>query len=268
MASAEQKSGRSASAGPVQSLDRGLDLLERLAASPGGATLTDLSRDAGLAPSTVHRLLKSLAVRRFARQDAETGRWTVGVAAFSVGAAFSAGRDYVASARAVMRRLVDRAGETANLAVADGAEAVYLVQVECEAMMRAFARPGSRVPLHCSAVGKALMAARPEPEGRRWAAGGGFVRLTERTVTDPVAVAAELEATRRRGFAIDDEEHAVGLRCVAAAVFDAEARPLAAISVSGPAARIPGARLEALGALVARAADDVTAETGGRRPLG
>jgi IclR family acetate operon transcriptional repressor len=87
-------------------------------------------------------------------------------------------------------------------------------------------------------------------------------------MTDPVAVAAELEATRRRGFAVDDEEHAVGLRCVAAPVFDAEARPLAAISVSGPAARIPAARLEALGALVARAADEVTAETGGRRPLG
>jgi len=270
MTSAMQNAARGSAgkrgSGPVQSLDRGLDLLERLAAAPGGLSLTELGRAAGLAPSTAHRLLRSLATRRFARQDPETGRWTVGVTAFAVGSAFTAGRDWLSTARAAMRDLVERAGETANLAVADGPEAVYLSQVECDQPMRAFARPGSRVPLHCSAVGKALVAARPAAERRRWAAGGGFARITAKTLTDPPAVAADLEGTRRRGFAVDDEEHAVGLRCVAAPVFDAEGRAVAALSLSGPAARISDARLETLGRLVQEAAAAVTTEIGGVPP--
>ncbi len=250
--------------GPVQSLTRGLALLEALAVATDGSTLTSLAEATGLAPSTAHRLLGSLRDRGFAEQDSGTSLWHIGAKAFSVGNAFLRGRSYVALARRHMRDLVDRAGETANLAVLDQNGAVYLTQIECDQMMRAFARPGARVPLHCSGVGKALLSALPTAEAESIVVAAGQPRLTEHTLTTPEALRADLDTTRRRGFAIDDGEHAIGLRCVAATFHDDGGRPLAALSISGPAARIDDAKLESLGRLVAETCRELTEELGGK----
>lgn len=258
--------GPASGTGPVQSLTRGLALLEALAAASDGSTLTSLTEATGLAPSTAHRLLGSLRDRGFAEQDSGTSLWHIGAKAFSVGNAFLRGRSYVALARRHMRDLVDRAGETANLAVLDQNGAVYLTQIECDQMMRAFARPGARVPLHCSGVGKALLSALPAAEAESIIKAAGQPRLTEHTLVRPEALRADLDATRRRGFAIDDGEHAIGLRCVAATFHDDGGRPLAALSVSGPAARIDDAKLESLGRLVAETCRGLTEELGGRLP--
>ncbi|HET8729022.1 MAG TPA: IclR family transcriptional regulator C-terminal domain-containing protein [Alphaproteobacteria bacterium] len=266
MASIKQKAAPESGSAQVQSLVRGLALLERLAAADDGATLTELAQAAGLAPSTTHRLLRTLEQERFAHQDPESGRWSVGVAAFTVGSAFARARTFAAVARPFMRRLVEVGGETVNLAVEDAGEAVYLAQVESQHMMRAFARVGARVPLHGSGVGKALLAGLPPGEAETLARRLGLARLTERTLTDSVALLRDLAETRRRGYAVDDEEHAVGLRCVASTIHDEAGRPLAALSVSGPAARITDARLDALGRLVAETCRDITGELGGRLP--
>ncbi len=252
--------------GPVQSLTRGLSLLEHLAEAADGITLSGLADSTALAPSTVHRLLASLRERGFALQEPVSGRWHIGAKAFTVGNAFLRGRSYVALARHHMRALVDRAGETANLAALDKTEAVYLTQIECDQMMRAFAHPGTRVPLHCSAVGKALLAALPEREAESIIAAAGLPRLTERTLVDPDALRDDLTLSRGRGFAIDDGEHAVGLRCVAAAILDDGGRPLAALSISGPAARIDDDKLEMLGELVSESCRSLTDALGGRPP--
>ena len=260
--SAPGRSGASAT-GPVQSLSRGLALLECLADAGDGIGLSALAETAALAPSTAHRLLAGLRERGFAHQDPESGLWHVGATAFTVGNAFLRGRSYVALARPHMRGLVDRAGETANLAALDKTEAVYLAQIECDQMMRAFARPGARVPLHCSGVGKALLAALPAAEIEAVVTATGLPRLTERTLVEAEALYADLDAARRRGYAIDDGEHAVGLRCVAAAIHDESGRPLAALSISGPAARIDDAKLDALGRMVAETGRALTEELGG-----
>jgi IclR family acetate operon transcriptional repressor len=168
-----------------------------------------------------------------------------------------------------MRRLMEVAGETVNLAAEDRGEAVFLAQVECRQMMRALSQPGIRVPLHCSGVGKALLAALPELEVEAMLAErhpSGLIGLTGRTITDPESLLRELAASRERGYAIDDEEHAVGLRCVAAAIHDEHGRPLAALSISGPTARIPNERIPVLGAMVLLAAREFTAAVGGRPP--
>ena len=264
---ARNSRGRAASgAGPVQSLTRGLALLEGLAAATDGSTLSSLADSTGLAPSTAHRLLSSLRESGFAQQDSETSLWHIGAKAFTVGNAFLRGRSYVALARRHMRDLVDRAGETANLAALDQNEAVYLTQIECNEMMRAFARPGARVPLHCSAVGKALLSALPAAEAESIIAAAGLPRLTERTLVTQDALRADLEETRRRGFAIDDGEHAIGLRCVAATILREGGRPLAALSISGPAARVDDDKLGSLGRLVAETCRQLTRELGGHMP--
>jgi IclR family acetate operon transcriptional repressor len=255
-------------ANPVQALSRALDLLECIAAAEAGLGLGELGQATGLPHSTVHRLLKSLEQRHYVVHDEDRGRWFIGVQAFSVGGAFLRGRNYAALARPIMHRLMEEAGETVNLAAEDRGEAVFLAQVECRQMMRALSQPGIRVPLHCSGVGKALLAALPEIEAGEVLAGRWAVGLTGKTITDRESLLRELAASRERGYAIDDEEHAVGLRCVAAAIHDEHGRPLAALSISGPTARIPNERIPALGALVARAAADVTAAVGGRAPGG
>ena len=255
---------------PVQALSRALDLLECIAAAEAGLGLGELGQAAGLPPSTVHRLLKSLEQRHYVVHDEDRGRWFIGVQAFSVGGAFLRGRNYAALARPIMRRLMEEAGETVNLAVEDRGEAVFLAQVECRQMMRALSQPGVRVPLHCSGVGKALLTALPPGETAealaRLPGGGHLVSLTAKTITEPEDLLREFAVSRERGYAIDDEEHAIGLRCVAAAIHDEHGQPLAALSISGPTARIPNDRIPALGALVARAAAEVTAAVGGRLP--
>jgi IclR family acetate operon transcriptional repressor len=248
----------------VQSLTRALALLDALAASADGMSLGDLARTVGLAPSTAHRLLTTLQSQRFVRFLPAEGVWQVGVQAFTVGQAFRRARDLLALAKPVMRRLMEESGETVNLYIEEGGEAVCMGQVESRQMMRAIARPGGRVKMHCSGVGKAMLARLPEAEVARILRAHGLARMTERTLDTPRRLREDLAATRGRGFAVDDEEHAVGMRCVAAAILDEDGRPLAALSLSGPVARIGDAALMAAGGLVAAAAAAVTREFGGR----
>lgn len=248
----------------VQSLVRALRLLNRLAEGPDtGATLTELAGAAGLASSTAHRLLTTLEQERFVRFDGDGRLWSVGVQAFVSGCAFTRTRNLVALARPHMRRLMEQGGETVNLAVEDDGTAVYLAQVECRQMMRAFARPGSRVPLHCSAVGKAILSGMDDTRLARALDRHGMPRLTRRTLTTPEALRTDLEHGREAGHMMDDEEQAVGLRCIGAPVFDETGDVVGAVSASGPVARLDAARTGRLAALVRAAAAAVTAEMGG-----
>lgn len=255
-----------ASGGHSQSLVRGLNLLERLSASPGGLALSELAEQADLAPSTTHRLLQALQGQGFVTQDSELGVWKIDVKTFRIGNSFLEARDFVATSRPFLRRLTALTGETANLGIRDDGTAVFLAQSESSQMMRMITRLGSRAPLHASGVGKALMAWLPDDELERVLAERGLARVTENTLHTPESLRAGLAEIRRQGFACDREEHAIGLHCVAACIHDEHGIPLAAISVSGPVARIPEARLLELGALVRDTAAEITARLGGRVP--
>jgi IclR family acetate operon transcriptional repressor len=251
----------------VQSLVRALSIINHLAAADEGLTLSDLGQQVGLSASTTHRLLTTLEQERYVHFDPERRLWSVGVQAFVAGNAFLKTRSLVGAARPHMRALMEESGETVNLAVEDQSEAIYLAQVECRQMMRAFARPGARVPLHCSSVGKALLSAMPDAELSRVLHQTGLPRVTIKTKISVAALRSDLQVARGRGYAIDDEEHAVGLRCIAAAVFDEGGEAIAAISLSGPMARIADERIPILGALVRKRADLITAQVGGHLPL-
>ena len=241
-------------------------ILNALAQHDYGMTLTDIAQTVGLALSTAHRLLTTLQQERFVRFDHASSLWFVGVQTFIVGNAFIRSRELVDAARPYMRRLMEESGETVNLAVEDQGEAIYLAQVECREMMRAFATPGGRVPLHSSAVGKALLAAWPDERVAKVLQKRGLAKLTEKTIDTPAHLREQLDRVRAAGYALDDEEHAVGLRCVASVIFDEHREPVAAISLSGPMARITDRRVSLLGSLVTAAATEVTAELGGRKP--
>lgn len=258
--------GNNRGTGQVQAIHRALSLLEYMAEAPAGVALTVLAEQAGLAPSTTHRLLKSLEHMGFVQHDLERSLWLVGVKAFSVGNAFLRARDFVAAARPFMRRLMEESGESVSLAVLEDGAAVYLSQVECREMMRALAKPGGRAPLHASGVGKALMA-----ELEPCALGAlidtlDFPAFTDNTLTSADALRQELNTVRRLGYARDDEEFAPGLRCVAAAIHDEHGEALAAVSLSGPTARIGDSRFDEFGRAVAATAADITHAIGGIAP--
>jgi IclR family acetate operon transcriptional repressor len=258
------KASKAPGAHQVKSLGRALLILDTLAQHPEGLTLAMLARAVDLPPSTAHRLLTTLQQRRFARFDPLGKSWQVGLQAFIVGNAFARARDVVLIARPHMRRLMEECGETVNLYVMTDSEAVCMAQIESRQMMRAASRPGGRVSLHNSAAGKAMLAHAPESDLTRILRLQGLPRLTGNTLVSVDALRADLEGVRLRGFAIDDEEYAMGLRCVAAAILDEHGAPLASVSVSGPTARISAARLHALGARVIDAASAATSEVGGR----
>src|SRR5438067_88184 len=252
--------------GQVQSLTRGLSILEALADAEGGLTLTDLAHRVELPASTAHRLLATLEKMGYVYQAGDLGLWYVGLQAFTVGSTFLANRDFVAQSHAYMRRLMEQAGETANLAILDGTEAVFIAQVQCHEMMRTLVKLGSRVPLHASGVGKALFAALPDEQIDAILKVKGIPRITEHTITSPETMWAALRVIRQRGWSFDDEEHALGTRCVAASVYDEHAEPLGAISLAGPSTRLPDERIRQLGPVVAHAAEELTRRFGGRWP--
>lgn len=252
-------------AGHAQALLRGLALLEALAATEGGATLTALAAGLDLPAPTAYRLLAALEQSGFAQQDAH-GVWRIGVRAFRVGSAFLEHRNLATQALPHLQRLMEQSGETANLAVQSEGEAVFIAQVQCREMMRMSVKLGARAPMHASGAGKAMLAALDEAALGRTLERSGLARYTPRTLVDPAALRAELAATRSRGYAVDDEEHAPGLRCVAAPIHDEHSQPWAAFSLAGPTSRLAPERVPALGALVAATAREATLALGGKPP--
>jgi IclR family acetate operon transcriptional repressor len=250
----------------VQSLTRGLSILEALGRAEGGLTLTDIAHRVTLAPSTAHRLLSTLEKMGYVYQAGDLGLWYVGLQAFAVGTTFLSNRDFVAQSHPYMRRLMEQSGETANLGILDGTEAVFIDQVQCREMMRTIVKLGSRVPLHASGVGKAIFASLPDEQIDAILKVKGLPRITDNTITSPETMWATVRVIRQRGWSFDDEEHAVGTRCVASPIYDEHAEVLGAISLAGPSSRLPDPRIKQLGPLVAHTAEEITKRLGGRWP--
>ncbi|MEO8344455.1 MAG: IclR family transcriptional regulator C-terminal domain-containing protein [Betaproteobacteria bacterium] len=266
-----QKRGRTPAEGAavtsqVQSLTRGLSILECLALAEGGLTLTDIGQRVQLPPSTVHRLLATLEKMGYVYQAGELGRWYVGLQAFTVGSSFLSSRDFVAQSNPYMRRLMDQSGETVNLAILDGTEAVFVDQVQCREMMRTIVKLGSRAPMHASGVGKAMFASLPDDQIDAILKVRGLPRITGNTITSPETMWASVRVIRQRGWSFDDEEHAIGTRCVGAPIYDEHAETLGAISLAGPSSRLPDERIKQLGPVVAHIAEELTRRLGGKWP--
>jgi len=223
--------------GGVQSVHRALDVLEALAAAGGTASLTDLAAACGLPVPTLHRLANTLADRGYLRQGPDR-RYSLGSRLVPLGTDAHA----LLGERAlpVLRGLAELTGESANLAVLTQGRAEYVAQAPGRHTMRTFTEVGNRVALHCTGVGKALLAAIAPAHAARLLGMGPLEARTAATLTDPVAVRAEIELIRERGYALDEGEMEIGVRCVAVGM--PGTAPMA-VSVSGPAARMTDDRI-------------------------
>lgn len=245
-----------------QSLEKALGLLKAVSAHDG-MTLTDLSQAANLPPSTVHRLLGTLAAHDLVAFDEITQTWTIGIESLRIGMAFQRRNKLLVAGRPAMTALMEATGETVNMAMLDRFQVVFVAQVECEAPIRAFFRIGERRAAYASGIGKALLAHLPEQKLEKFLRSETLVRLTEKTLCEPAMLRSDLERVRRRGWSLDDEEATPGMRCVAAPIFNEFGEARAGISLSGPASRITLERVEALAAQVKSAADAISALIGG-----
>jgi IclR family acetate operon transcriptional repressor len=223
----------------VQSVERAIDVLEMLADAGGPVGLSTLSARTGLPLPTIHRLVRTLAGRGYVRQE-RSREYALGPRLVRLGD--TAGRLVGTWARPLLAGLVDDLGESANLALLEGYQIVYLAQAPGRHGMRMFTEVGRRVSVHCTAVGKALLARMDPAEAVKVLSHTEMVAHTEHTITDPAAFAAALDRVRADGYAIDEGEQEIGVRCVAVALDG----PLpAAVSISGPTTRMTDAVVRA-----------------------
>ena len=246
--------------GSVQSVDRAVAILEILARD-GEAGVTEVARELDVHKSTASRLLAALDRRELVAQDTARGKFRLGVGIVRLAGAASQRLDVLQESRPVCRLLAQEVGETVNLAISSGRDALYLDQVAGPAALSPHNWAGRRIPLHATSDGKVLLAYLPEAQ----LAGSltpPLARFTERTVTDIAQFPALLAEVRRRGYATAVEELEAGLTAVAAPVRNAEGTVIASISASGPSFRIPAGRVPALADAVRRAADEVSRRLG------
>ncbi|MGW7346562.1 IclR family transcriptional regulator [Streptomyces sp. NPDC054854] len=246
-------------AAPVKSAVRTVLLLEHFAARPGLHSLADIQNDLSLPKSSLYMLLRTLVSLGWVETDATGTRYGIGVRALLVGSSYIDGDEVVAAARPTLDRLSDDTTETIHLARMDGTSVVYLATRQSQHYLRPFTRVGRRLPVHSTALGKALLATHTDEEVRRLLP-RRLEAVTQHTITDREQLVEELALVREQGYAVDREENTLGLRCFGVAVpYRTPARD--AVSCSVPVARLTAGHEQVIKAALFEARDRLSVVT-------
>jgi len=247
----------------VKSLIKALNLLKLFTPSKGEWSLKELAEALDYHKSSVQRLVSTLETQGFLeRTHPSRGRFRLGPIVLMLGNVASHSIDLRAVARPFLQWLADQTGETSHLCVVDQSQCYYLDKIDSQQAVRISTYVGQRLPLHCSAVGKALMSGMTLEEVDHIIAERGLPRFTENTITDRKGLLQELAEIRKQGLAFDNEEYDIGLRCLASPVMDSQGHVVAAVSFSGPVQRLNMNLLERYAAYVKEAAGKVSRKLG------
>lgn len=227
----------------VQSVERTLDILESLVDFGSEVGLVEISQAVTLPLATVHRLLGTLIRRGYVKQNRQNRKYALGFRALQMGNDMRQRFSLRLEARPFLHRLMERTGESANLAVLDDGEVVYIDQAQSSKILRMFTQLGNRVPAHSTGSGKVMLAFGPPETAEGVLRRYGMPARTPNTITDPARFREELSRIRAQGYALDDEEHEEGVRCIAVPVRDGSGQVVASLSVSGPATRLNDAQV-------------------------
>lgn len=234
----------------MKSLNRAFDLIEHIARK-GAIGVRELAAAVDLPPATTHRIVAALVKRGYLNKAADTHRYALSPKFLSLGERARGQIDMVAGARPFLQELVAATRENANLCVRDGDKVIYIDHVASpDHDLQAFTRLGGSAPLYASGVGKVFLSGFDEEKIQSYLARVELKAFTPKTLVTAAALRAEIRRIDRQGYALDDEEKAVGVRCVAAPVHDHRGEIAAAISVSGAAQRLPAQRLPELAVLL------------------
>lgn len=246
----------------IKSLDRALSVLSELAQIEG-ATLSELAQIMGESPATLYRVLTTFALHGIVEADSATQTWHIGPEAYQIGSVFLRRTSLIDVSRPILRALMMQTGETANLGIEKNGAVLFVSQVETQAPIRAFFAPGTLSAMHASGIGKALLAHMALRDVANIAA-KGLEHFTEFTKSTLPALSDDLAAIKTRGYALDDQERNLGMRCIAAPIHNAYGEVIAGLSVSGPTTRVTMDQVDGLASAVMQAAQDVSRALGAK----
>lgn len=242
----------------VQSADRLLHIIEELSLSPRGQTLTELSEAVQLHKSTTYRMLSTLAAWNYVFKDEESGKYRLTMRMFEIGSRAIGGTNLLSVARPYLEHLYDETDEAIHLVIRDGYEIVYIYKEDSIShSIRMSSRVGLRNPMYCTAVGKSILALLPHEEQLDIWNNSVITPFTPKTITTFESMEKECQLIYERGYALDDEEHERGIRCVAAAICNFSGEPIGALSVSAPAFRLDDSHVKKYSILVMDAAKSI-----------
>lgn len=235
---------RSSSGYDIQSVIRALKVLELLTSEEASLSLKEITKRSGLSKPTVFRILSTLKTMDYIEQEPVSGNYLLGLKVFEMGSAFIDKMSLRSFAMPLIQELVDKCNETVHLAILDRTEIVYIDKIDGTQTIRMMSAVGKRGPVHCTSVGKVILAQKPTAEQDEILASRELVRLTENSITDKEVLKKELEQIKKEGYAIDNEELEIGLKCIGVPIFDYHGEAVGGISVSGPSSRFTSTRLK------------------------
>jgi IclR family acetate operon transcriptional repressor len=244
---------------PSIAVHRAVAMLEAISKSTAGLSNAELARKLKIPKSSTSYILRALETGGYLRRD-PAGKYRLGLALLSLSSRAIEGLDVREVALPILQHLVDRSGLTAHLAVLDHGQAVYIAKADAPGFIKMNTWPGRRMNLHSTSVGKALLAHLPEEELQRIIA-KGLTKWTPHTLTVPAKLAADLEHVRRRGYATDEQESTVGIRCVAAPIFSAQGIA-ASIGVTGTVTQFHASEVHRFAEMVKDAARRISLQLG------
>jgi len=249
------------SAAPVGVLTKVLSIFDILDRTPGGLQLRSIAELTKLNKSTAWRFLAHLEKAGYVVRDG-AGAYLLGPRLVHLGSGSTYQGTICKVSQPILEELWRGTGETVNLGILDGKEVLYLSVLESPHSFRLVSKPGMRRPLHCTALGKAILAWQPSDARDELLAATKFEKMTSRTLTRPMDLIRELGRIQSRGYALDNEEVVEGARCIAAPVLDCAGYVAAGVSVSGPVIRMPRPRVAEIAEAVKRSASRISALLG------
>lgn len=252
---------RQDSAGQVQSVNRAIMMLELLA-ERGDAGVTTLATQLGINKAATFRILSTLRAMGYVERDKHSETYRLTLRIFDLGSKVLGRIDPITEARPLMHHLAEQTHETVHLAILDGHSVVYVDKIDAQYALRLFSRIGKHAPAWCTGVGKALLSDLEDSEIEALFEDVELIQFTENTITSIDELKLEVESVRRNGFAVDNEEHESGIRCVAASLRDRQRRIVAAISISWPTNREHEGIVERYRDLVVEAAEQASQRIG------
>jgi len=246
----------------IQSVERAADILELFLISESELSVKEISQKLSLSKSTAHGLIKTLDHRGYLQQNPDNLKYRLGMKLFELGNFIGNHLDIRGISQPIIKALVEELMETVHLVVRERDEVIYVEKVDGPRALRIYSQVGKRAPIHCTGVGKAILAYQDEKEIERILSSTLLESFTARTITDKDDIKNELKVIKKQGFSIDDEEIELGLKCIAAPIFDHLGNVIASISCASPKMRLDEERLPKVIVGIKRAASEISNSLG------
>ncbi|MCM3705906.1 MULTISPECIES: IclR family transcriptional regulator [Cytobacillus] len=246
----------------VKSVSRALDIITLISLKKNGLGVTEIANQIDINKSSVYRILSTLVQYGYIEQDNETGKYKLGYKFLEISSKLLESIDLRAEARPFLQELENETNEVIHLVVYDQGEVVYIEKLEGNETLRMHSKVGKRAPMHCTSVGKAILAHLPSSIVFDILERKGMPVHTDKTITDKDEFMKELGQVRQKGYALDLEENEYGITCVAVPIFDHLGKVIAAVSISGPTMRMTDERLDALKSIMVKTGKDISTRLG------